>query len=129
MASALLTGGYYYYRCNGWNGQLPQARLIQWGLEYRTCSDFGWLIAFGFRIVFGFRMVGHFLCSLGRFLIKILFSIKWGSKYRFGFRMVQNISQRTDHSKTRLLTIKKPDYNRHLITVTQIPHLSCGHII
>ena len=33
---------------------------IQWGLEYRTRSDFGWLMVIGFRMVFGFRMVSHF---------------------------------------------------------------------
>ena len=46
------------------------SKLIQWGLEYRTRSDFGWWMAFGFRMPFCFRMVGHFV---------------------FGFRMVRTI--------------------------------------
>ena len=48
---------------------------IQWGLEYRTRSDFGWSTKFGFRMAFGFRMVQqdgrHFvrtMASLGRFI-------------------------------------------------------------
>ena len=46
------------------------SKLIQWGLEYRTRSDFGWWMAFGFRMPFCFRRVGHFV---------------------FGFRMVRTI--------------------------------------
>ena len=56
---------------------------LQWGLEYRTCSDFEWSTKFGFRMAFGFRMVKqdgcHFvrtMASLGRFIyIKILLYI------------------------------------------------------
>ena len=58
-------------------------KVIQWGLEYRTCSDFEWSTKFGFRMAFGFRMVKqdgcHFvrtMASLGRFIyIKILLYI------------------------------------------------------
>ena len=38
-----------------WDGILHPIQIpIQWGLEYRTCSVFGWSMMLGFRMVFGF---------------------------------------------------------------------------
>ena len=76
---------------------------VQWGLEYRTCSDFGWLSVFGswsqlFKI--------QTMASLGHFIYKekIYRYIKWPRL------AIVPILNGQEHSKTELSTIWKPNF-------------------